>query len=92
MPNRSILLIIVFVYERKNSFYKIYWHQQDLSYVDQHGHGEPPLHPHAATYNIFLEIEICLFVKPSLLVSLFILLRVRQVSMQLKYSYEQATS
>ena len=31
MPDRAVLLVIVCVYEQKNIFYKITWHQQELA-------------------------------------------------------------
>ena len=68
--DRAVLLVIVCVYETKKTFYKITWHQQDLSYVDQHGRDESPSSPRAATCNSSQEIEIYLFVKSPLILEI----------------------
>ena len=51
MPDRAVLLVIVCVYEQKNTFYKIALHQQDLAYIDQHRRGDSPSSSRAATCN-----------------------------------------
>ena len=67
MPDYAVLLVLMCVYEQKNTFYKSLDINNTLPTLISMGVETPTRHPHAATCNSLREIEICLFVKSPLI-------------------------